>query len=195
MSQGKLSTYLYRLKFLQLFVLASPILVLTLRPNNPYFLPPIGPLNNFAAPLALLAALGCFLLLPGLILKSYTGAKTLVIWSALLAFISTVAYALLVASLVVTIHPVGHQTIYATVGTERTQFAKTYYPDTTNTEIAMKFGHRDEDLERLWTHASLTFSRVALLFAYVLVFIFLSLCLGTLAWKDSRKDNLGKGRR
>jgi hypothetical protein len=193
MKIGKIPSYLTRLKLVQACVLGSPLLLMLLRPNNPYLLPPLGPLNNFAAPVCLVALLGCSFLLPGLILNSYAGAGKLAKWVAVLALMSAVVYALLVAYFVVVIHPPnGHPTIYATVGTTRTSFAEVNYRNTTDTQIVMMFGHRDEDLDQLWTHASLTTCRVALLFSYIFIFGLTSLCMGALAWKESRKDDLGR---
>ena len=75
-------------------------------------------------------------------------------------------------------------TSYAVVGYERTEFALKNYPNTTDSELVTAWGHRDIDLDRIYTRSSLIWARFLVLLPYIFMLMMLQLFIGS--WARTR---------
>jgi hypothetical protein len=178
-ASGGVLRHLRLVKAIQLAIVGCPIGTAMLGLKSPYVIPPLGPLSEFVVPLALVAVGMCGIVPWFLNLRQQL--RRLAITSLILAVMFMCVYAVLIMYFVATIHPPNRPAIHVTVGTERTTFAKANYPNTSNEEIVYQYGNRDEDLDQLWTHGSITFTRCSLLGAYLMSWAMVNMFIGSFA--------------
>jgi hypothetical protein len=189
--QGKvtgktLRQHLRSVKTLQILLAGCPLLAFSSLTGSRFIFPPLGDLNTFVAPLA-----GIVIGLCGAItwlLKSPKATRWLAFATLILGVVSLISYSILFSLFTVTLHPLHHRPISATVGTERTEFARKTYPGATDAQMVEYHGSRDEDLEALWTVRSLTASRWKLLAGYILMLSCFNLCIGSLAMASPEQE-------
>jgi hypothetical protein len=66
------------------------------------------------------------------------------------------------------------ETEFVIIGTERSDAANTEYPDLTEIEILRKEGHREVEIRKFWTPASLIRSRLFILSSYFIMLLALT---------------------
>lgn len=135
-----------------------------------YVFPPLGNMEG-------VARVGFVALCLGLSLGVYflVSAKSLVspgrvIWLALL--IAVVSFGVYLASYQRFVRrldiPARHESVYVSVGYQRTSFANQSFPNTTDLELLRWRGPTEEEIERLWTVKSIIVARLILYSSCVL---------------------------
>lgn len=163
-------------------VAAMPLALKFLRANPVLLPPPLGPVSQLGLGVALLMT-GLFSLAPRL-LKTKRAARRAVWVCTVGGVICLITYLVVISRFTASIERVGHPTAYAVVGAERTEFALKNYPDTTDSELVTAWGHRDIDLDRIYTRSSLIRARLLVALPYIAMLIMIQLFIG--AWARTR---------
>jgi hypothetical protein len=178
-----LKSYVGRLKWFEAFVIGYPVIAGLVPKKSPYLAPPLGNLSDLVSPLAFLVV-GIVAILPWFVRKR-TVAIRIATASSLLAICVLIAYSDTVAAQVIKLEGFNpHAVAYVSIGYERTQFAKDNYGSEPDMPMLKAFGHREEDIERLYTPDSIRFERLKLLYLYVGFFVFLNLSIGCFVRSD-----------
>lgn len=131
----------------------------------PFFLPPLGSIEAYAAGIAapLVAAFG---LLPMLL-----GAKATAKWhargGAFLALGCLILYGVFLITNVQGVDTPKDGRQFRTIGSERTDEANRMFPNASNEEILRKAGLTDAAIERMWTPESVRRARIELFVSYL----------------------------
>lgn len=182
-----ITRYIKILRVLQTFVWVLPI-GFSLCSNRHWISPPLGPDDNFVLPIACVLV-GIFTLVP-LALPSINWATVVFFVSVLGSICLLFTYASFVEEYVAKIDITAqHRTIYVSIGSQRTAFAITHYPNWSSEDMLIDQGHEESDIQRMWTRESISSARSKLLCFYILLLVCLNLSIGSLARKLSLAES------
>jgi hypothetical protein len=178
-NRASLSAYLGAAKWIQGVIVLWP-LGAGLFPSKPvYCAPPLGQLSDLVSLSFLVVAI--FGIFPW-----YIRTRTSTIVSGALATLTCIVclfiYAINVGETVVRLEGFNpHGISHVSIGTQRSEFANTYFMGKSNIEMLKEFGHREEDIQQLWTARSILWARMILLFSYIGFFAAMSFAVGAFA--------------
>lgn len=178
-NRTSLRAYFGASKWIQAAIVAWP-LGAGLFPQKPvYCAPPLGELSGLVSVSFLVVAIFGFF--PWFI-RTRTSSFILAALATLICAASLFAYAINVSATVVRLEGFNpHGTTLVSIGTQRSEFADSNFKGKSNIEMLKEFGHREEDIQQLWTPSSITSARMKLLFSYVSLFASMSFAVGAFA--------------
>jgi len=146
--------------------------------NVPIIWPPLGSIETYAAGLAT-AIIAVFAALPTFF-KRKGSAKVGAVVSLLFAVVSLILYA---NFLLAYVKGVEHQgdTLYRTIGSQRTAIAQQKCPNCSDEQLLEKAGLTDAAIEWAWTPSTVKRARLELFISYVAGLAAINFALGALA--------------
>lgn len=175
---GSLKSHIGKLKWLQLAIVALPIGSKLFDVKFRFVNPPLGEMEDFVVPVALLIVGGAGLM-PWLI-RSRAWSRGLARLAIILCLLSGVLYVVCVMKYVVPVpRPTGHP-VTVSVGSERTEFAKRYLSSRNDLEALMDEGTGEDIVRRIWTPSSIRWTRGALLLFWMAFLATFNFFLGAL---------------
>jgi hypothetical protein len=136
-------------------------------PGGAYIFPPLGDLEAPARIGALLLAFAATYAVYFIVKGGAVKPGRLIAMMVFVGFIGLLAYLVLFERFVRAINiPSMHETVYVTVGYERTAFATTNFDSAPDEELLRARGPDEEQLRILWTFKSLAIARLTLFLAY-----------------------------
>jgi hypothetical protein len=176
---GSLEFYLGKAKWLQGAIVLWP-LVAGFVPEKPVYLaPPLGPLSDLVSFFFLMVAM---VGIAPWFLRTRRLAIVVVFSSMVICAVCLFFYATEVNSTVVKLEAFNPNSVArVSIGTRRSEFAQKNLADKSDIEMLKDYGHREEDIQKLWTPASIANARMKLLFTYVIFLMFLNVGVGSIA--------------
>jgi hypothetical protein len=186
LGNGRFSVGLIRLFHL---VLAALVIFLhKTEPNASLIFPPLGTVDVYVLPTTLV-----FIALSSIFAWNIRSIKKAMValWVSACLFVGSIIFlAALTQLYVVSVDvPVQNRTIHRTVGSERTEFAKKWFDDKTDSEMLKEHGLSESDISELWTRSSLLMTRLAIFIACLFAFSSLNFGIGAFARAQELRAN------
>jgi hypothetical protein len=182
-STQSLGTYVGKLKWFEAFIIGYPVIAGLIPEKSVYLAPPLGNLSDLISPLAFLLV-GISAILPWFIKRRHH-AVIIAILSILCSTATLVFYSNSVNASVIRLEGFNpHAIARVSVGSERTDFANENFRGKSNIEMVKEYGHKEEDIQKLFTEDSIYHQRSKLLYSYIGFFVALNIAIGSFVRND-----------
>jgi hypothetical protein len=147
--------------------------------NVPIIWPPLGSIETYAAGLAT-AIIAVFAALPTFFRRK-GDAKIGAVVSSLVAVASLIFYANFLLTYVKSVETPQGDTLYRTIGSQRTAVAEQKCPNCSDEQLLEKAGLTDAAIEWAWTPSSVKHARIELFTSYVAGLASINFAIGAFA--------------
>lgn len=180
-------TFLKTFRLIQIAIFALPIGAKAINLRSAFVFPPLGTLGAYTVFITC-GVVGLAALLP----TTIHGVKALrfsFFTALVIVCICTPVYFVLIGRYVVRIDaPSQNWTTFISIGSERTQFARENFPNSTDQEMMEARGPTEDEVNKLWVPESVTNVRLGLLGFYTIVLGALNFGIGCLARLEEEKN-------